>query len=95
MAAAAPEILATTPAEFSRLTRTQKIAMLLVVLGEETAVSFLRSLHPEELEAISAEMAKVGMLSIEMQNTVLKEFTDVAVGQHLAPGRLRLHPGDA
>ncbi|MCE2826012.1 MAG: flagellar motor switch protein FliG [Verrucomicrobium sp.] len=79
MAAAAPEILATTPAEFSRLTRTQKIAMLLVVLGEETAVSFLRSLHPDELESISAEMAKVGMLSIEMQNTVLKEFTDVAI----------------
>jgi len=79
MAAAAPEILASTPAEFSRLTRTQKIAMLLVVLGEDTAVAFLRSLHPEELESISAEMAKVGMLSIEMQNTVLKEFTDVAI----------------
>lgn len=79
MAAAAPEILASTPAEFSRLTRTQKIAMLLVVLGEDTAVAFLRSLHPDELESISAEMAKVGMLSIEMQNTVLKEFTDVAI----------------
>lgn len=79
MAAAASEILATTPAEFSRLTRTQKIAMLLVVLGEDTAVAFLRSLHPDELESISAEMAKVGMLSIEMQNTVLKEFTDVAI----------------
>jgi flagellar motor switch protein FliG len=77
--AATPEILATTPAEFSRLTRTQKLAMLLVVLGEDTAVAFLRSLPPDELEAISAEMAKVGMLSIEMQNTVLKEFTDVAI----------------
>ena len=56
MPAATPEILASTPAEFARLTRIQKIAMLLVVLGEETAVSFLRGLQPDELESISAEM---------------------------------------
>ena len=79
MPAPAPEIVASSPADFARLTRTQKIAMLLVVLGEDTAISFLRVLQPDELESISAEMAKVGMLSIEMQNTVLKEFTDVAI----------------
>ena len=79
MAAPIPEILASSPADFARLTRTQKIALLLVVLGEEAAISFLRGLQPDELEAICAEMAKVGMLSIEMQNTVLKEFTDVAI----------------
>ena len=53
--------------------------MLLVVLGEETSIAFLRGLQPDELEAICAEMAKVGMMSIEMQNVVLKEFTDVAI----------------
>ncbi len=79
MAAPVPELLASSPADFARLTRTQKIAMLLVVLGEDTAISFLRGLQPDELESICAEMAKVGMLSIEMQNTVLKEFTDVAI----------------
>ena len=79
MPAPAPEILAATPSDFARLTRTQKIAMLLVVLGEETAISFMRGLQPDELEAICAEMAKVGMMSIEMQNIVLKEFTDVAI----------------
>jgi len=79
MPAPAPEILAATPSDFARLTRTQKIAMLLVVLGEETAISFMRGLQPDELESICAEMAKVGMMSIEMQNVVLKEFTDVAI----------------
>lgn len=79
MPAPAPEILAATPSDFARLSRTQKIAMLLVVLGEETSIAFLRGLQPDELEAICAEMAKVGMMSIEMQNVVLKEFTDVAI----------------
>ena len=89
MPAAVSEILATSPADFARLTRTQKIAMLLVVLGEDTAVSFLRVLQPDELESISAEMAKVGMLSIEMQNTVLKEFTDVAIHARISTSRRR------
>lgn len=74
-----PETLPTNPADFGRLTRIQKLAMLLVVLGEDTAITVLRHLEPEEVEAICAEMSKVGMVNVEMQAAVLKEFTDVAL----------------
>lgn len=79
MPAPAPETLPTNPSDFGRLTRIQKLAMLLVVLGEDTAITVLRNLEPEEVEAICAEMSKVGMVNVEMQATVLKEFTDVAM----------------
>ena len=58
MAAPTPELLASSPADFARLTRIQKIAMLLVVLGEETSISFLRGLQPDELEAICAKVVQ-------------------------------------
>jgi flagellar motor switch protein FliG len=79
MAVPLPETLPSSAAEFPRLTRIQKLAMLLVILGEETAITVLRNLDPDEVEAISGEMSKVGMVNVELQSAVLKEFTDVAL----------------
>ncbi len=79
MAAPVPETLPSSAAEFPRLTRIQKLAMLLVILGEDTAITVLRNLEPDEVEAICAEMSKVGMLNVELQGAVLQEFTDVAL----------------
>jgi flagellar motor switch protein FliG len=69
----------TDPADYPKLSRIQKLALLLVVLGEDCAVNVLRRLDPEELEPVSAEMAKIGMVNAEMQRVVMKEFTDVAL----------------
>ena len=79
MAVPLPETLPSSAAEFPRLTRIQKLAMLLIILGEETAITVLRNLDPDEVEAISGEMSKVGMVNVELQSAVLKEFTDVAL----------------
>ena len=79
MPAPLQENLPSSAADFPKLTRIQKLAMLLVILGEETAITVLRNLEPDEVEAICGEMSKVGMVNVELQNTVLQEFTDVAL----------------
>ncbi len=61
------------------MNKMQKLAALLVILGPESASSILKNLDEVELEAVSAEMAKINMISAELQNDLLREFTEVAV----------------
>ena len=65
--------------EIRTLNKMQKLAALLVILGPESASSILKNLDEVELEAVSAEMAKINMISAELQNDLLREFTEVAV----------------
>jgi flagellar motor switch protein FliG len=65
--------------EFSKLTKVQKLAILLVILGPEGAAQIMKNLDEHELEAVSSEMSKVGLISQDLQGEVLREFTDVAV----------------
>jgi flagellar motor switch protein FliG len=63
-----------------RLTRVQKLAALLVMLGPDAAAEVLRGFdEPPVVEAISAEMAKFTMIGQELQNEILAEFSEVAV----------------
>jgi flagellar motor switch protein FliG len=75
--------LATKPSgpgtEVAKLTRVQKLAALLVILGPDAAGEVLRGFEPEVVEAISAEMAKFTMVNQELQNEILAEFSEVAV----------------
>jgi flagellar motor switch protein FliG len=66
-------------AEFSKMSKIQKLAALLVVLGPDSAAQVLKSLDDNEVEAVTSEMAKFVMLGQEMQVDVLREFTEVAV----------------
>ncbi len=66
-------------AEFSKLTKIQKLAALLVMLGEEPASSILKNFEEHEVETISGEMAKIDMIPFELQAELLREFSDVAV----------------
>jgi flagellar motor switch protein FliG len=77
-AAAAPKAPAATP-EAPKLTRVQKLAILLVILGPDAAGQLLRGLAPDQVETISTEMAKVTMVSQEVQAEILGEFSQVAV----------------
>lgn len=61
------------------MTRVQKVAALLIVLGEEGAALILRNLDQNELETVSTEMARLNFISLEMQRDVLREFTEVAL----------------
>jgi flagellar motor switch protein FliG len=68
----------------SSMTKLQKLAALLIILGPDSASELLRSLDEEELEAVSAEMARLTFISQEMQLEILQEFTDVAVAASAA-----------
>jgi flagellar motor switch protein FliG len=71
-------------AENGELNKTQKLAVLLVMLGPESAAIVLKQFPPREIEAISREMARFNLISREQQFSVLEEFSDVAVSASTA-----------
>ncbi|HXR08763.1 MAG TPA: flagellar motor switch protein FliG [Candidatus Acidoferrum sp.] len=68
----------------SSMTKLQKLAALLIILGPDSASELLKHLDEEELEAVSAEMARLTFISQEMQHEILQEFTEVAVAASAA-----------
>jgi flagellar motor switch protein FliG len=68
-----------TALDFARMTKVQKLAALLVILGPDSAGQLMRHLDEHELEAVSGEMAKLTFISQELQQQVLREFSEVAV----------------
>lgn len=66
-------------AENGALTKVQKLAALLVMLGPENASQILKQFQPREIEAITREMARFHLISREQQQEILREFTDVAL----------------
>jgi len=69
----------TEMAESGALTKTQKLAALLVMLGPDSSMAILKSFHPREIESISREMARFNLISRDQQQDILMEFSDVAV----------------
>ncbi len=76
MAAPEKENAEGTPAA---LTRPQKLAVLLCMLGPESAAEILKHFDDREMELVIGEMGKLELISQELQAQVLKEFGDVAV----------------
>jgi flagellar motor switch protein FliG len=66
-------------AEFENMTRIQKLAALLIMLGQDGASMILKHLDEHEVELVSAEMPKLALISQDMQAAILKEFTGVAI----------------
>lgn len=65
--------------EVAKLTKLQKLAALLAMLGPDNAAAMLKGFDPVEVEQISAELAKLPMISREIQQQVLRDFSEVAV----------------
>ncbi len=65
--------------EIASLTKVQKLAAMLVMLGIESASQVLKSFEPEEVELITSEMAKITLISQELQRDLLAEFSEVAL----------------
>jgi flagellar motor switch protein FliG len=76
MAAPATEAV---PMDIQKMTKVQKLATLLIILGPEGASQVLKHLDEHELEAISTEMAKISMIPQELQKDILREFSGLAV----------------
>ena len=66
-------------ADINKLTKVQKLAALLIILGPESAAQIMKNLEEPELEAVSLEMARLTAISGELQREILREFTDIAV----------------
>lgn len=74
-----PTDTAPGPLDVSSMSKVQKLAALLIILGPETAAHFLKQLDEAELESITSEMARITVVTQEMRAQILEAFTEVAV----------------
>jgi flagellar motor switch protein FliG len=65
--------------QISKMTRHQKLATLLVVLGADSAAQILKNLDENEVELVSMEMSKLALITQEMRHEILREFSEMAV----------------
>jgi flagellar motor switch protein FliG len=79
MAAALTETRVGEATENGALSKTQKLAALLVMLGPEGAATILKQFPTREIEAISREMSRFSLISQEQQQEILAEFSELAV----------------
>ena len=66
------------------LSPVQKLAALLILLGEEAAGMILKTFDKNERELVCSEMANLPMLDLEHQQSILREFTERAVAANSA-----------
>jgi flagellar motor switch protein FliG len=62
-----------------KLTRVQKLAAVMILLGEDAAGIILKTFDKNEREQVCAEMANLPMLDVDEQQKILGEFTERAV----------------
>ncbi len=70
-----------TTTKKSKLTGTQKAAILLMALGTDIAAEILRHLNESEVERITFEIAKLEKVDAETKEKVLKEFEEALMAQ--------------
>jgi flagellar motor switch protein FliG len=69
----------TSTVEISTMTKVQKLAALLVILGPESAAQIVTVFDEREMEMISLEMSRLPAIPPELQRDILQEFADVAL----------------
>jgi flagellar motor switch protein FliG len=67
------------PPDISAMSRVQKLAALLIILGPETAAQILKTMDTVELEEVSTEMTKLPMITQELRTAILSEMSEVAL----------------
>lgn len=60
--------------EVTKLSGTERSAILVMALGERKAADVLRNMEPKEVQRISAAMMRLGNISQEQVNAVMDEF---------------------
>jgi len=65
--------------DIAQMTKVQKLAALLIILGPESAAQILRTLDIADLELVSAEMAKLPVITQDVRAAVLEEMSEVAL----------------
>jgi flagellar motor switch protein FliG len=77
-----PATLESNPAPITSaagLSPQQKLAVLLIMLGTESAAQLLKNFDEAEIEVVSAEMAKCSVVTQELQRDVLRDFSSTVV----------------
>ena len=64
-----------------KLTGSQKAAVLMVILGEDTSASVLRELDEDEVQRIGKEIAGIPSITSELAENVLSEFYEMLIAQ--------------
>jgi flagellar motor switch protein FliG len=62
------------------LTGAQKIAALLVALGDDASAALLKHLSDDEIEQVSAAIANLPSVAVEQSRAVMEEFQDAVSG---------------
>ena len=73
------ELTASVTPDISKMSKVQKLAALLIILGPESAAQILKTLEAHELEQVSAEMARLPMITHELRAGILREMSEVAL----------------
>jgi flagellar motor switch protein FliG len=64
-----------TEAEYDKLSRQQKLAVFLIIIGPEAAAEVLRQFDDAEIELICREMSAVSSVPVEVQRLSMDEFS--------------------
>ncbi len=63
--------------DYAKLTRPQRLAIFLVVIGPESAAEMLKHFDDNEIEMICRELAQIPMVSDELREAAIDEFTPI------------------
>ena len=72
-----------TDPDFTKLSRQQKLAIFLIILGPEPAAEIMRHLDDTDIELVCREMSQYSMISDALRQKVLEEFSPV-IGESIA-----------
>jgi flagellar motor switch protein FliG len=68
-------------AEKVKLTGVRKAAILLTVLGEDTAATVFRDLNADDLQRVADEVASLGAIPVELSVQVIEEYQRMTQAQ--------------
>ncbi len=69
--------------DFAKLSRQQKLAIFLIILGPEPAAEIMRHLDDTDIELVCREMSQYTMVSEPLRQKVLEEFSPL-IGESIA-----------
>lgn len=64
-----------TEADYAKLTRQQKLAVFLIIIGPEAAAEVLRQFDDQEIEELCREMSTITAVPAEVQRVAMEEFS--------------------
>jgi flagellar motor switch protein FliG len=69
--------------DYTKLSRQQKLAIFLIILGPEPAAEVMRHLDDADIELVCREMSQYTMVSDTLRQKVLEEFSPI-IGESIA-----------